>query len=455
MFNNTIGFFQALIMRAYNAFIVSGDPDNADASDLLDATIKIMIDTLNAQLSPDRATITNILNELDLRLQDSPKDNSAYGRKNGVWSNVIPGTRQELEIIIQTLFTFLTDAPLDGKTYGRKNGVWAEAGGGGATGDADAIKALKFYSYKTLMNTNARTALRRSRNWDIGLLYLSGASEVYHFDTDFFNQVGQSNITIQSSGEPPRLVGKDDDNGQIGLSPAISDAPQYEPDGKSIYGNFSISKTLAQTNNCTVEFWARFPVVENISVFRFGSINDFLAFNIGGFDPEYSVPSDGDPPYSFSLDDISYSVPVVRGNTVIHSWQGGSEEVDLSDLGVYIALNTWIHLAVVLTNEKISLFIAQKNVSFDRNSETAQPQSLEINGGEDEFNLDELMIDETTALEFDAFSENTGKRIPWAALDYQQPWFVLEAEDVTKVKTNLFQTDEFRAAVEAVINSQN
>jgi hypothetical protein len=454
-FNTILGFFQALIMCAYDAFIVSGDPDNADDSDLLDAIIQIMVNTLNTQVAPDRATITNILKELDLRLQDSPKNNNAYGRKNGAWESVIPGTRQELEIIIQTLSTFLTDAPLDGKTYGRKNGVWAEASGGGAAGDADAIKSLKFYSTRTLMNTNTDTALRRARNWDIGLLYLSQSSEVYHFDTDFFNQAGASNITIQYNGEAPRLVGKDDDNGQIGLSPAISDAPPYEPDGKSIYGNFSILKTLAQTNNCTVEFWARFPAVENIAVFGLGSSDDFLAFNTGGADPEYSTPDEGDPPYSFSPDDIPYSVAIVSENTVTHSWQGGSEEIDLSDLGVYIALNTWIHIAAVLTPEKISLFIAGANVEFNRNSETAQTQSLEINSDEEEFNLDELMIDETAALSFDTFLENTEKRIPWAALNYQEPWFVLEAEDVTKVKTNLFQTDEFRAAVEAVINNQN
>jgi hypothetical protein len=195
--------------------------------------------------------------------------------------------------------------------------------------------------------------------------------------------------------------------------------------------------------------------VENIAVFGFGSNDDFLAFNIGGADPEYSSPDAGDPPYSFSPDDIPYSVSTVSGNTATHSWQGGSEEIDLSDLDVYIALNTWIHIAVVLTDEKISLFIAGVNVEFSRNSATAQPQSLEINGDEDEFNLDELMIDQTSALEFADFSENTEKRIPWAALNYQEPWFVLEAKDITKVKTNLFQTDEFKAAVEAVINSQD
>jgi hypothetical protein len=454
-FNDILGFFQAVIMKAYDAFIISGEPDNAYNSDILNGIIKVMIDTLNTQIAPDRTDISQIKSDLLLRLQDAPKNKKAYGRSNGAWADVIPGTRQELEIIIQTLSTFLTDAPKDGRAYGRQNGLWAEiSGGGGGIAYGDAIRALKFYSLKTLMNTNADTALRRARGWDIGLLYLSAQSEVYHFDTDVFNQNGEDTLTVNYTGDPPLLVGKDDNNGQIGLSPAMSDYPPYEPDGKSLYGAFSLSKTIPQTNTCTVDFWARFPAIENLLVLKFGSDDDLLTFSIGGADPEYSAPDEGDPVYSMGLNgDIPYSVADVSGNAVFHSWQGGSEEVDLDDLGVNINLNTWIHLAAVLTPEKISFFIEGQSIDFDRNSETAHDQALEINGDQDEFNVDELLVDGQTVLTLEAFIGNTGKKIPWAALDYTEPWFVLEAKDVDKVKTNLFDTPEFRAAVQAVINN--
>jgi hypothetical protein len=77
---------------------------------------------------------------------------------------------------------------------------------------------------------------------------------------------------------------------------------------------------------------------------------------------------------------------------------------------------------------------------------------VEFNPDQNEFNLDELMLDETAAADFDIFSANTEGRIPWAALDFTQKWFVLEAQDPALVKTNLFETEQFKAAVRAVIN---
>ena len=50
--------------------------------------------------------------------------------------------------------------------------------------------------------------------------------------------------------------------------------------------------------------------------------------------------------------------------------------------------------------------------------------------------------------------QNTSDRIPYAALDYRQKWFVLEAQDPALIKTNLFDCEQFRAAVQAVIDSQ-
>jgi hypothetical protein len=120
--------------------------------------------------------------------------------------------------------------------------------------------------------------------------------------------------------------------------------------------------------------------------------------------------------------------------------------------GIAFNPKTWIHIAVVTTPDAISLFIGDKRIDFTKQSISNQSKILEINPYMFEFNLDELMIDETTESDFIKFAENTINRVPYAALSHEQKWFVLEVDDPMKVKTNLFETEQFKAAVRAVIN---
>ena len=52
------------------------------------------------------------------------------------------------------------------------------------------------------------------------------------------------------------------------------------------------------------------------------------------------------------------------------------------------------------------------------------------------------------------FYEHTVNRIPWAALDKSEDYFILSAANKTNFKTNIFDTDIFKAKVLEIVNEQ-
>jgi hypothetical protein len=442
LFNTLWGFLTAIIVEAWGEFTVDGVPDKVGQSDLLDALKQLMQEAVNP--------------EIDARITQNSEN---------IASNLalINSNSADINYLLQFVLGLVEEAPNDGRHYDRKSKTWVEASGGGGSVAGDAIKAFKFYSDATIMFTNAQTVIRRLRKYDIGVPYLSENHEIYHFDTDTKNQNQIQNISIGYTGDAPSLVGKDDSVGNIYFNTAVKEVAPYEMNGRSLYGRFSVSAQIsaAATLNAMCEFWARLFEAENISVFRFGSQFDEIVLNVGGLSPKYHVPRTGGIAYHIPRDGSApYSVQRNSGNTLIHNWQGGSESVDLDAAGVQIQNGIWMHIAAVSTQTTMSLFIDSKRVDISKHSQAAQPVSVEINEDEDEFNLDEFSFDGTAALSHDGFLAMNESRAPYAALNHGEPWAVLEVQDTTKVKTNLFetneflktyQTDEFKAAVQAAI----
>jgi hypothetical protein len=316
----------------------------------------------------------------------------------------------------------------------------------------DFIKTFKVYSDTHLTITNALIADRRLKRYDIGLPYISQLSEVYHFDTDFKNQNQTSNISI-GYATAPVLVGRDDSNGQIYLSPAMSDVAPYESPGKSVYGNFNISSKIPNANS-TVEFWLRLPVVSNIAVLRVKTPkNEEFIFSIGGQDIAYSVAASGDIPYSVPDEgDILYDIAPINNNRIEHFSPKGSETVNMS--AVEIRPNNWTHIAFVATSQKFVIFIDNTYFEVAKHYQTTGEESdVIINEGRDTANIDELTIDRSVALSIAAFTSNTTAHLPYAGLDRTENWAVLMFDNPNRVVTNLFESEQFRMAVWAAINN--
>jgi hypothetical protein len=337
----------------------------------------------------------------------------------------------------------------DGRLYGMVDREWTELSIGGS-----AVEALKFYSKKSIMFTNARIVDRRLKGWDMGLACLSANHEIYHFDTDNNNQNQTSNIIIAYDGEAPVRKGKEDSTEELSFEPAVSDIVPYEMMGKSLYGAFSVAGLLAAQNS-TLEFWMRIFVAENTVLLRLGTTaQDLVTLNIGGSDPEYSSVVGGDIPYSSPdlIDGLPYSSAKTSGNTLYHDWGEGNESIDLDAEGVELVQNVWLHVAFVLTLDTIQFFIGQYQFSFNRMRPVADALPFVINEALEQFNLDELSIIAGAVQTFQAFSENTESRIPYAALDYTLKYAVIMVDDPQKLRTNIFESDQFRDAVQAIIN---
>jgi hypothetical protein len=338
---------------------------------------------------------------------------------------------------------------IDGHLYGMKNRVWTELNMGG-----DVIEALKFFSKKSIMFTNARIVDRRLKGWDLGFAYLSIAHEVYHFDTDNNNQNQQSNIVIDYDGDPPVRLGKEDNTKELSFDPAVLDSVPFEMMGKSLFGAFSVAGQLAAQNS-TLEFWMRIFVAENTVLLRLGTTaQDLVTLNIGGTDPEYSAPVAWDIPYSSpdNIDGIPYSSAKTSGNTLYHDWGEGNESIDLDAEGVNLVQSVWLHVAFVLTENMIFFFIGPHQFSFERKRPIANALPFVLNEERDQFNLDELSIVSGAAKTYESFSENTKNRVPYAALDYQEKYAVIMVDDPKKLRTNIFESNQFKEAVQAIIN---
>ncbi|MCQ2594813.1 MAG: hypothetical protein MJ196_06070 [Treponemataceae bacterium] len=126
------------------------------------------------------------------------------------------------------------------------------------------------------------------------------------------------------------------------------------------------------------------------------------------------------------------------------------EVVTLAEVGVAMESNEWVHFGIIADAEKLCVCIDSTSTCFDR-VEFSGALSVSLSENKNSFMLDELLIDTAAALDKQTFFENAVKRIPYGTLDESQKWFVLSAHDVNKVKTNLFDTPNFKAAVEAII----
>lgn len=93
-----------------------------------------------------------------------------------------------------------------------------------------------------------------------------------------------------------------------------------------------------------------------------------------------------------------------------------------------------------------------KAQEFNRYETASAALSVVLNSGKNSFLLDELMIDNTTAETLATFYEHTTNRVPWANLSKSNDYFILTVADLENFKTNIFDTDIFKAKVLEIIN---
>lgn len=311
------------------------------------------------------------------------------------------------------------------------------------------------YSGQSIILTNSSITQRRRNGIDLGRPYLSEHSLVYHFDEDFLDQHGNRGYTLEGQAQ---LVDMDDNTPlvPIDFTAAILSVAPYSEVGKSAYGQFSITHPLGSSNVFTVDFWIQYIWAENQVLLDIGVPSDRIQIICSSGEPNYNEPQDGEPPYNWeieSADKLPYNVAAGSAVYANHQGIGSFDTIDLEDIGFEFTPNTWEHLAVVLTDTEITLYLRDRRLPFTRYGTGIQEATAILNAGEMSFQLDEMLVDTTMARDFDDFVAGTHDKVPWAALDHNKKHYILDAAEPDNITGNLFTSRTFEKAVLRVLET--
>ncbi len=320
----------------------------------------------------------------------------------------------------------------------RINGIWKTMVQMAATG----VLTKQLYSDGSLFITNQPIEDRRAAGMDIGVPYLSTASEVYHFDTDFKNQHQQTSISLrQGDGEEYQLVdGSYHYSGSAAISfiPPLEGVAPYSTEGKSLFGNVEIYKNLGNVSKFTIDFWYQHIWQENQIIFDIGCNNEWIMLQVENEEPYYNEPAEGEPSYNEAVDAETELVYNQIGKAHVNVLHGNQYAVYTEKRQLANFHEGWYHMAIVMDADHISLFLNGSEIQFNRFTSGSQAMEMSINPGKVLVSLDELMIDTTVAESLELFIKNSGDKVPWGALDYEDEWLAIMANDPTKVRSNCF-----------------
>ena len=311
------------------------------------------------------------------------------------------------------------------------------------------LESTQVYSKDKLYITNNDMVSRRQRGYDIGIPYLSGQSRVAHFDTDMLDQYGQEMFTISGIGT---LV-----NDQQGIPIILKATAPYATDAKALYGNFRIQKTIAPSDYYTFDFWMLYHFNEDQTLFSLSSGNEILQIQVKNDEPYYNSDETDDMLYNYEpTDDIWYN-QIAEETTQIGRYNNGvwSYINILNDDGTSGFINDkWYHVALVKNGSQLFLYINNSSWGFPSQSGSTSNNSIDINETVGLFIIDEFMVDPVTAENNALFKTITRERIPWGSLDYQKKWTIFDVADPAYFKSNIFQSQDFKDAVQEIITNE-
>lgn len=148
---------------------------------------------------------------------------------------------------------------------------------------------------------------------------------------------------------------------------------------------------------------------------------------------------------------LPFNSPAAAHSYLQHDGQTQSEQRELSDIGVSFTPNSWLHIGIIASANKITVALNDRAAEFTRYETAAAALSVVLNSSRNSFMLDELLVDITEAEAVDTFYEHTTNRVPWANLSKSNDYFILTVKDLQNFKTNIFDTQLFKDKVAEVI----
>jgi hypothetical protein len=336
------------------------------------------------------------------------------------------------------------------KLLGMEAGAWQTMARLGLEG----VEAAQVFSQDKLFITNDDMSGRRSKGYDIGTPYLSANSRVVHYDTDMLDQNGNQLFTMSGIGA---LVG---DTGEIVV--ILKAAAPYATEAKALYGNFRLQANIGQTSTFTIDFWMLYKWNEEQVLFSVGNDTELIKIEVMNDEPYLNDHDTGGVWLNDSPTDGVWLNEIKQAHTrIAHYLNGNWEYVILEDESGApgFAAEKWYHIGIIHTTNQIQIAINNRVFAFDSQPVSApvlvdiNPTTGQIDGENSLMIIDEVLIDPTVSENLLSFYQNTQAKRPWGKLDDQYPWAVFNVKNPQYFKTNIFQSPDFAAAVQGIMNA--
>ena len=324
----------------------------------------------------------------------------------------------------------------------------------------EGVEATQLYSPDKLFITNDGMRSRRSRGYDVGAPLPSDASRVAHLDThDELSVQGNNNYILDQHGDTFFLItGNGSLEGEAEGIPLILKAlAPYSTETRALHGNFRLQATFDVDGSWTLDFWLFYYWNENQVIFRIGHFTENVQLSVQNREPYLNDEPTDEVWLNDELTEGVWLNEIKEASvTVIHTFQNKIDTLDL-DPGE-LEEQKWYHIGIIANGSSLKLLINNKILIWESQYQML-PVTVDINqtaGDIDgEYSLmmiDEIMFDPTAAIEVDFFNRNSALKRPWGRLDDRHPWAIINVQDPSFFKTNIFQSPDFTAAVQAVIN---
>jgi hypothetical protein len=307
---------------------------------------------------------------------------------------------------------------------------------------------------------------RRAKGYDIGIPYLSDASRVAHCD-DYSELSRQGNDTWlldQYGSNFFLIIGGGSLEGEAeGIVLALKAAAPYATEARALFGNFCLQASTGTALVYTVDFWIKYFWNEGQVVLSAGNDDELVRIEVVDDEPYLNdVSTDGVWLNDTPTDGVWLNEIKDAHTRVARYYQGIWSYIPITDENGNQGFSTgeWYHIGITNTGSLLQLFINDTVFTFDSQPPTG-PVQIEINpttgqiDGENSLILvDEILVDTTTAEDPALFRQHTVRRIPWGKLDDAYPWMIFDVKDPALFRTNIFQSQDFAAAVRGILNAQ-
>jgi hypothetical protein len=330
----------------------------------------------------------------------------------------------------------------------------------------EGVEASQVFSPDKLFITNDDMAGRRAKGYDIGIPYLSDASRVAHCD-DYSELSRQGNATwlLDQYGDNFFLItGNGSLEGEAeGIALVLKAAAPYATEARALFGNFRLQASMGTAPVYTVDFWMKYFWNEGQVVLSIGNDDELLRIEVVDDEPYLNdVPTDGVWLNDTPADGVWLNEIKEAHTRIARYYQGTWSYIPVTDENGNpgFSVGEWYHIGIVNTGSLLRLLINDKVFTFDSQPPVKavqieiNPTAGQIDGENSLILVDEILVDTAAAEATETFRQHTGRRILWGKLDDAYPWVIFNVKDTAYFRTNIFQSQDFAAAVREILNAQ-